>query len=109
MMPVGHEVAREEERLAAIGNPHGLRAPRVTLDAVETDAVQDLDGLVDELEAAGRLERGVVVRYVGPARALVRVEGILPLEALENIARPRERRNDPLALPIGVAARVVEM
>src|SRR5438067_784224 len=109
MVAVGHEVRREERGPFPIQDAHGLRAARVSLHPVEPDARQDLDGLVDELELPGRLERREVVGEVRGPRALVRLEGIDPLEALEHVARTRERGHNAVAIAPSVAARVVEV
>src|SRR2546425_12888382 len=61
MVPIGHEVGGEEERLLAVADSHRLRAAGVALDAVEPDARDDLDGLVDEVKLARGLERRGVI------------------------------------------------
>ena len=97
MVAIGHEVAREEERLAAIAHAHGLRAAGVAADLVEPHARDDLDRLVDELELPGRLERRVVVARVRAPRALVRRHRVLPLGPLEDVRGTRERGHQTVA------------
>src|SRR5207248_2291686 len=68
-----------------------------------------LDGFVDELELARGLEGRVVVGEIAAAASLVWRDRVLPLAALEHVARAREGRNDPTIVAIGVAPGVVEM
>src|SRR5207302_11370071 len=101
------EVRRKEQRLLAIRHTHRLRPAGVSLDPVEAHTRNDLDRLVDELELARRLERGEVVDQIATARALVRRVRIEPLEALEDVRRARERRDDTVAVAIRVSTGVV--
>src|SRR5439155_8856795 len=109
MVAVGHEVGREEERLARVADAHGLRAAGVALYPIEPDPGKDLDALVDELELARGLERRVVVGEIRAARALVGRVRIDPLEALEYVRRARECGDELLTVAIGVAAGVIEV
>src|SRR5438067_10066759 len=109
MVAIGHEIAREEERGVAIGNAHGLGPARVALHAVEAHARKYFDGLIDELELARGLEGRVVVGEIAAAASLVWRDRVLPLAALEHVARAREGRNDPTIVSIGIAPGVVEM
>src|SRR5207253_2373738 len=93
----------------AIGDAHGLGPPRVALHAIEANARKYFDGLIDELELARSLEGRVVVGQIAAAGSLVRCDRVLPLAALEYVARARKGRDDPTVVAVGVAAGVVEM
>ena len=100
MVPVGHEVAREEERLAAVRHADRLRPAGVPLDAIEADPREDLDRVIDELHLAGRLERREVVGEVASAGAL-EAAGIRPERRPEELAVSEWVR---LATELGVAS-----
>src|SRR2546428_3583040 len=109
MKSVGNEIAGERERLVSVALADSLRAPRVPLDAIEPDSGNDLYRFVDQLELPYGFERRVVIGKIRAARPLVGVHRVFPLEALEHVARARERGNDVVAVAVSVSARVIEV
>ena len=81
----------------------------MALHPVEPDAGDDLHLFVDELELPRRLEGREVVGVIGGVGPLVRVRRIEPFEALERVARARERGDERVTVAAGVAAGVVEV
>src|SRR5712692_3012075 len=108
---LANEIPCQRTRQLAGAQDHDLTPGGVTADVAHLDSRQDLRISAQELDQAMPVgERRKVVRHVARLAAHIRVQPELPLAALDEVARLRERQPQTSALIAPrEAARVVPM